>query len=106
MPGSSLATQDDLLRTVYVKEIQDSVPLNTVLLQTLERNEVDFAPGKEISLLNHTGTGSGPSASDEYVHVIWAEKASGDLQYEVIYTRKSTAPEGGVYLPIIMKSSS
>jgi hypothetical protein len=52
---------------------------------------------------NNNATTPAIATAGNYVHLIWAEKWSGEL-YDVYYNRTGTIGSGGIYLPIIVKS--
>lgn len=52
--ASNRTTQEDLLRTVYLRKMQRQFNLKSILLQTLERNSDYYREGKEISIPIHT----------------------------------------------------
>lgn len=57
--ASNRTTQADLLRTVYQPRMRMQFNLDRILLQVLERNEENYAEGKEISLSLHSGQTGG-----------------------------------------------
>lgn len=60
----SRAAQENLLRTVYLKDMRRQFNLKSILLQIIGRNNTNFAPGKEISIALHAGAGEGHTYSD------------------------------------------
>lgn len=58
------AAQENLLRTVYLRDMRRQFNLKSVLLQIIGRNNTNFAPGKEISIPLHAGAGEGHTYSD------------------------------------------
>lgn len=55
--GSSRATQEALLREVYLRDFRRQFNTKSVLLQSIKRNTRNFAPGKNISVAVHAGAG-------------------------------------------------
>ena len=47
------AAQENLLRTVYLRDMRRQFNLKSILLQIIGRNNTNFAPGKEISIPLH-----------------------------------------------------
>lgn len=57
--ASTRDTQAALLRTVYLRKMRAGFNVRSILLQVLQRDEQEYAEGKELSLIIHAGEGGG-----------------------------------------------
>ena len=62
--GSTRTNQENLLRTVYLRDMRRQFNIRSILLQIIGRDTKNFAPGKEISIPLHAAAGEGHTYSD------------------------------------------
>lgn len=62
--GSTRTNQENLLRTVYLRDMRRQFNIRSILLQVIGRDSKNFAPGKEISIPLHASAGEGHTWSD------------------------------------------